>query len=81
MYMQKKDVSVTFCKCSRYLLTSKSQKKMNLGKLNLVELQELVSVDEGRRIPIWKDVEKFLVVIGVMDMVDRFMEGWNSYRC
>lgn len=61
---------------------------MNLEKLNVTELnaEELVSIDGGRKIRIdWKKWqergEKFLTGIGLMDIANRFMDGWNSHQC
>lgn len=62
---------------------------MNLEKMNLVSLntEELVSIDGGKKIPSvdWKKWqergEKFLTAIGLADVMDRFMDGWNSHKC
>ena len=56
---------------------------MKLEKWNLTELntQELVTIEGGKKIPKWGDLEKILTAIGIMDVVDRFTDGWNSHKC
>lgn len=60
---------------------------MKLENLKVEELnaQELVSIDGGKRLPSWEKIKeigaKILVAIESIDIVDRFMDGWNSHRC
>ena len=44
---------------------------------------EKMELDGGAGWPrvTWKQVQKALEVIGVMDAIDRFVEGFNSVEC
>lgn len=60
---------------------------MNLDNLNFTELteKEMLEIEGGRRVPTWGDVKKLgaaiLAAVESIDVVERFMNGWNSYEC
>lgn len=62
---------------------------MKLKNLKVQELnaQELISINGGIKFPNinwkkWKERgEQFLNIIGLVNVADRFMEGWNSHQC
>lgn len=52
----------------------------NLEKLNVVELSEaeLIQIDGGG---FWKAVDFLIKAIGIHDLVNGFVDGWNSVEC
>lgn len=60
---------------------------MKLEKLNLTELtsEELLTIEGGRKFPSWEKIKKYggqiLTAIETLDVVDRFIDGWNSHKC